>query len=954
MESKGQSLVTRRDVLKGGSAIVLSTLVQTATGGGKILVWAQGDPKRIYIAADDHTDYFWSAGEETYRGAFLETIDYYLDLADATISAGEPVEHQSRWNCDGSFWMWTYEKNKSVADFQRLIDRIKSGHISVPLNALCVCLGGASTEAVLRGMYYPGQIERRYGLRFSLAYLMENQTQPYGVYSLWKGSGAKYSWKGICDCDTRVPNAWDREHGIYWATGPDGSRILLKWNSMLNGNQSVGGYAEARRPAEVVDYVDGDPDFIARYPYRVIGAFGKGWDDLKTLTDEFVTVAKQKTDATRTVIVSNEEDFFQDFEAIYGTGIPSHSSSFGNEWDLYCAALAEVSARVKRAVEKLRGAEALAALVSLQKNNFMDGRKEARDQVWMNLGLFWEHNFGMVGPPSGLTDERIVWQKRLADEIETYVDTLEDDVVSALGGLISRSIPNLRFYAFNPLSWTRTDVADLPYADTGPFHVIDLSTGLETPSQIVTVDGERRLRVLARYVPPVGYKVFEVRPGAGGSFEDAAMVSGNVISNDLYSLTVAARGAITGLVDKTRANREFAHEIDGRFINDLGPGTGSLQVENAGPVSVTLRATASGPLNHASRITLIRDVARIDIRNDVEENFDATYTWAFGFDLDAPDVWHEEVGAVIRAKLLDQGGHYSPRNARYDWLTLNHFADLSGSDGTGVTLSNGDCYFMRLGNSTVGNLDVNTSQISPLVGGRVVGLGGGLPDQGGDTHFLQRFALRTHSGYNAADAMRFALEHQNPLVTGLVTGGTGSLQFPYPEKSFSLLSISDPNVLLWALKPADDGIDHGIIARLWNLSSEAQNFTLAFTGGDIIEAKQTTHIETPIGDATITNGVLTESIAGQQLKTFALKTALKPIEPGPEYDHFMFLPGVTSSTQSTTSPRTATGKRGRRRGHVRSQRQTVEPRANYSVLDEVVSTLRRLIGLFLGHNSGLV
>jgi hypothetical protein len=38
---------------------------------------------------------------------------------------------------------------------------IKSGHISVPLNALCVCLGGAPAEAVLRGMYYPGQIERR-------------------------------------------------------------------------------------------------------------------------------------------------------------------------------------------------------------------------------------------------------------------------------------------------------------------------------------------------------------------------------------------------------------------------------------------------------------------------------------------------------------------------------------------------------------------------------------------------------------------------------------------------------------------------------------------------------------------------------------------------------------------------------------------------------------------------
>lgn len=95
--------------------------------------------KRVYIAPDDHTDYWWSASEDTYRIAFLDTIDYYLDLADAT--GTNPPQHQSRWNCDGSYWMWTYEKNRTPAQFQRLIDRIADGHISVPLNGLCVCLG---------------------------------------------------------------------------------------------------------------------------------------------------------------------------------------------------------------------------------------------------------------------------------------------------------------------------------------------------------------------------------------------------------------------------------------------------------------------------------------------------------------------------------------------------------------------------------------------------------------------------------------------------------------------------------------------------------------------------------------------------------------------------------------------------------------------------------------------
>jgi len=89
--------------------------------------FAQSAPKRIYIAPDDHTDYFWSGDELQYRDAFLAMIDYYLDLADVTVD--NPPEFQSRWNCDGSFWVWTYERNRTPAQFERLIGRVRDGHI---------------------------------------------------------------------------------------------------------------------------------------------------------------------------------------------------------------------------------------------------------------------------------------------------------------------------------------------------------------------------------------------------------------------------------------------------------------------------------------------------------------------------------------------------------------------------------------------------------------------------------------------------------------------------------------------------------------------------------------------------------------------------------------------------------------------------------------------------------
>lgn len=132
--------------------------------------------KRVYIAMDDHTDYMWTANEETYRKAFLEMIDFYLDQADAT--AQLPAHQQSRFNCDGSFWMWVYEKDRPAKDFERFIKRVRSGHMTVPLTGLISCYGGMPAEAVLRSMYYAGAIERRHNVRFPLALAMENQTMP--------------------------------------------------------------------------------------------------------------------------------------------------------------------------------------------------------------------------------------------------------------------------------------------------------------------------------------------------------------------------------------------------------------------------------------------------------------------------------------------------------------------------------------------------------------------------------------------------------------------------------------------------------------------------------------------------------------------------------------------------------------------------------------------------------
>ncbi len=824
--------------------------------------------KRFYIAPDDHTDYFWTADDATYRQSFLTMLDYYLNKMDAT--QGNPSDRQMRWNCDGSLWMWEFEKNRSAAQFDRFINRIRDGHLSVPLNPLVLVNGGAPAEAVLRGMYYPGLIERRYNVRFPMAIAMENQTFPYGLPSLWAGAGAKYSWKGVCGCASNVNNLQSRDREIYYCGGRDGSRVLMKWHSLFDSNQGYGGYAEAFNPISSITFAENNSTFQAKYPYPIIGAFGRGWDDLQYTSDEFVTIANQNSNANRRIIVSNEEDFFRDFEANYGGGLETHAAAYGNEWDTLVASLAEVSARVKRANEKLRSADSMATLVSLNNPAFMNSRIADRDRAMLNFGLYFEHTWTADGAIS--RNARANWSRKVEGEITSYVDKLHDDARIELGKQISRDSGEQRFFVFNPLSWTRTDYADLPFRQMRRVRVVDVSTGAEVPSQILRFGNKKILRVAAENVPSIGYKVYEIRSGAGASFSNAATVNGNTIENEFYRLTLANDGAIVSLIDKTRNNRETVRTINGRVLNDLGGNrTGRMTIENAGAASVTLRAISSSPLEHTTRVTFYRNSNRIEIENQITQNFGDVKTWSFSFDINSPDVWHEEVGAVIRGKLLSNGGHYSPKNARYDWLTMNHFADLSdgAANNFGVTVSNADAYFMKLGESGSNALDTTTPQINVLSGGQTDGANLGIPNQGGDSFFRQKFALQTHAGFNQTDAMKFALAHQNPLIAGLIEG-TGTQNRPFPSNNYSFVQISNPNVLLWTLKPAEDGISRGIVARVWNQSNSSLNYNLGL-GRTILSAEKLTHIETFIENANVSGGQLNANINQQQIQTHLLK-----------------------------------------------------------------------------------
>ena len=174
---------------------------------------------------------------------------------------------------------------------------------------------------------------------------------------------------------------------------------------------------------------------------------------------------------------------------------------------------------------------------------------------------------------------------------------------------------------------------------------------------------------------------------------------------------------------------------------------------------------------------------------------------------------------------------------------------------------------MQLGNSTHTSLDETSNTLNVLAGGRVSNPELGIHNQDGDSEFNQSFALSTHTAFSKASEMKFALEHQNPFVTGTITGTAGT----YPGTHYSYLKIADPDVLLWSIKPAEEGYaSRGIIIRAWNLGNDASAGSIRFNN-KITEAYETSHVETDIKACSFSDSNLNTSIAAQGMSTYRIK-----------------------------------------------------------------------------------
>ena len=821
------------------------------------------NPKRLYLANDTHLDLMYNGTEAQWNQKVLDMADFYLNLGES--NKDEPdVARRSKWNYDCAYWLYTLEKKMPKDYFDRIIAQIKNQQASVPYNFTLPIYGASTPESVLRSFYYGGYLERKYGIDVDIAVCQENATIPLGLASLWAGSGAAYSWKGVCFCASKTLSQGVRDHEIYYYKGLDDQKILMKWYSLLTHNAELGGYAEMLEPSIAAIQLDTLTN-SKRYPYRIAGAFGKGWDNMVNYSYDMVWHLNHRTRPGTKLFISNELDFFKDFEQTYGKDLPSETLAYGNEWDLLPASLSNVSSGIRRSMEKLRSAEAMAAIITATKPTAFDDLKPLKEKFMYGISTISAHGWTIDGP---VTKRQFAdWAKLQHKNIADYVDALHAKASTLLGQIVPSEANGNRFYVFNALSWERSETADIEWSGSDKVVVRDVASGRIIQQQFVRKNGKQYLRIWAEKIPSVGYKSYEIipTPNLKAVTTNDFIIKNQVFETPYYSVKFTKAGVITSLKEKI-SGRELVKVENGKYLNDLGAGlndsAAKFTLVNIGPLSATIAFEGFKPLKNSSEITFFTYSPKINFDNQIKENFTKPTYWTYSFDAPQPDITHEEVGAIVKAAYKTKGGHYATKMSRVDHLTVNHYVDVNSSKG-GVLLSNADCLFMQLGKSEPQKLDENSAQINLLVGGQIdANFRLGIVGQDGDTNFENHFSLLPHIGIiSQTAAMKFSLEHQNEFITGKAVGTT---KLPNQQSYFQ---SSNPNVLLWTLKPGEDG---GIVARTWNVSNNPEQSELKF-GFDLKKAISATHVETKIEDLVLKNNTFNISPKQQQMQTFRVE-----------------------------------------------------------------------------------
>jgi alpha-mannosidase len=474
---------------------------------------------------------------------------------------------------------------------------------------------------------------------------------------------------------------------------------------------------------------------------------------------------------------------------------------------------------------------------------------------------------------------RFSWNDELLS-LNQFAGITAGSVGAVASGLDTRAA-GVPLVVYNPLAMTRRDPVEalVRFEPAAPaeVRVVDESTGKDVPAQVLSVEGAAARILFLAEMPPVGFKVFDVRPGTSAlRLAPALKVSESTLENERYAVKLDANGDVVSVFDR-EANKELlVGPARLELLSDLSTrwpaweitwaeaskparayaGSPRVRVVERGPVRVALEVTRTAEgSTFVQRLSLAAGGDRLDFDTSVDwkttgtmlkasfpftaSNAKATYDLGLGT-IERPDARESlyEVPGQQWADLTDQSGGYGAavfNDGKYGW-------DKPGDHIVRLTLIHtpkpGKSYIYQSSNDI------------------------------GRHHFVYSIAGHARDWRTGRIPTRAARLNQ-PLLAFLTASHTGPL-----GRALSMLTIQPDGgqVAVRAFKKAEDSED--IVLRIQELYGRPLPGVRITLPAAIIAAREVNAAEEPVGPVGTAKGLLVVDLARYQTRTFLLQPAV--------------------------------------------------------------------------------
>jgi alpha-mannosidase len=780
----------------------------------------------VYLLPHSHVDIGYTHVQTDVERAQWKYLEMGIDTARRT--ASNPPGARFKWNVEVLWAVDSYLKQASPEKQEQFLQAVRAGWVGLQALYGNELTGLCRPEELLRLVGFAQTLAQRVGQPIESAMITDVPGYTWGVVPTFAHTGIKYFSIG--------PNGGDRigytiaawGDKPFWWVGPNGLDKVLVWMT------GTGYYQVFQSPDKLLGYLE---QLEAKaYPYdfvQVRHCLGdNGAPDVN-----FADKVKEwnETHAYPRLVIATSEEMFRDFERRYGDKIPTAQGDFTPYWEDGAASSARETALNRASADRLTQAQTLFAM--LNSKAYPAGPFY---QAWRNVVLYDEHTWGAHNSISQPDHPFAKSQWAIKQAFALDADTQSHQLLQA--GLDLRqgtSAPN----AIDVINTTAMDdplaLVRVPKDLSGAGDVIQTALGGDSaiPAQRLT-SGEL---VFQAHIPPFSTARFYVRPGTSSTTRSDAVTAEttalegarNAHSPNLTLRVDEKTGAITSLRYGTR---ELVNAQAGTGLNDYFylPGSDLKGLQRNGPVRVSIKergpliasllieSDAPGCRKLTREIRLHAPLNYVEIINTVDKEPVRTKEGVhFGFGFNVPDatVRMDVPWGVVRPETDQIPG------ACKNWFTVQRWVDISNKD-YGVTWATPDAPLVEVGGITanlIGSLSdpkVWMDHIQPSATIYSWAMNNHWhtnyrADQEGPTVF--RYFIFPHEQFNQNQAAIRGLQCSQPLI---VAPARGEVPKTPP------LRISNPNVMVSAFKPSEDG--KAVVVRLFGASGQNEKVELTW------------------------------------------------------------------------------------------------------------------------------